>query len=152
MKRAAFLLLLCSCGGGGGGSGSATFAGVWRGQLTVVENSCNIVIEPDSQTLTVNQDDDRIVIESDTGRTYEGVVTGDDSFSATRQEQFECFESSGEVAPGSFSLFVRTFAFSGVEGDSAIVTFEDVEGNCTGNNTVNSNACSYKLSGAFRRD
>lgn len=152
MKR--FLVLVIAflgCGGGGGGGGGPQFAGIWRGTLIVTSNTCDFIRPPNDVVMTVNQDGNRIVIETGTGRTYEGFVTGDNSFSATRQEQSQCVFDNGEPAPGSFIISVRTFEFSNVQGNKAHVRFIDQFGNCSGDNR-NDDTCEEVSEAEATRD
>lgn len=123
--------VLAACGGGGGSTGSK-FAGVWRGSFISTTNTCSFIQPSFDVVMTVNEDGERIVLDTDTGRTYEGFVTGGDSFTVARQEQSQCVRPDGTPAPGSFSLNVRSFEFSDVSGDSAIVRFIDQYGDCSG--------------------
>jgi hypothetical protein len=80
---------LTACGGGGGSnSGSADFlGGVYRGVLSQTANTCALASNHDEGVLwTVNQDPNRIVLESSTGTTYEGMPTGPDSFETKRTD------------------------------------------------------------------
>jgi hypothetical protein len=79
--------LLTACGGGGGGKGGSKdfLGGVYRGVLSQTANTCGIPSNHDEGVLwTVNQDPNRIVLESSTGATYEGMATGPDSFETKR--------------------------------------------------------------------
>jgi hypothetical protein len=78
--------VLAACGGGGGNGGTEDFlGGVYRGVLSQTANTCGIPSNHDEGVLwTVNQDQNRIVLESSTGTTYEGMPTGPASFETKR--------------------------------------------------------------------
>ena len=79
MKRLSILIILCfmsvACGGGGGGDSTPFYAGIWAFTGYRVVNDCNVPSIPSqaSVTLTVNQDNKRVVLQS--GKvTLEGTV------------------------------------------------------------------------------
>jgi hypothetical protein len=81
MRYAATMILviaLCGCGGGGGsdgGSAAEDYTGVWSGRMGQLDNVCVAAGLGDfNLTMTVNQDGDRVVVDTSTGATYEGSI------------------------------------------------------------------------------
>lgn len=155
MKKLSILLVLgivtAGCGGGGGSDGPK-FAGTWKGQLIVTENSCQTAVENFEVTDLVNQDGNTIVLQTEKGGTYQGFVTGEDSFSVSRQDEDQCVNlNTQQPVAGSTSIVIRSIDYSGVDGDAAQVTFTYDEGNCTKNTGVFSNACKVVWKGLVTR-
>ncbi len=80
---------LASCGGGGGGNGNDTpfLGGIYRGTLFLSSNTCPFVL-PSSESFewTVNQDGEKIVLDSSSGQTFVGAVTGNNSFQVAKDQ------------------------------------------------------------------
>ncbi len=88
-KQVVFLLasILCACGGGGsGGSSSAFFAGIWSGTSRQIHSTCGFNTPGGlSFTYTVNQEDQKIVLDGQNGATFVGRVSDDNKgFTVTR--------------------------------------------------------------------
>jgi hypothetical protein len=61
----AVIFLIAGCGGGGGGGGSDSFAGVYDVAMTKVIDDCRLGLDNTASFVhTVNQDGDRIVLNS----------------------------------------------------------------------------------------
>lgn len=82
-----FSLIFVSCGGGGGDGSGAFFGGVYSGVAELVSDNCNLGSDPAVLfNWTVNQDPSRVVLETDSGATYEGAATSNNSFAVTKSE------------------------------------------------------------------
>ena len=142
------------CGGGGGGSGSAAkFAGTWLEDLQITQNDCRSEVPADAGPLdvVVNQDGDKIVLDSNSGSTYEGFVTSETSFLVSRSERLNCVNSqSGATLPNSFTNVIRSREYTDVSGDSAVVTLTLELSNCSGNTIVDT-SCTRVFSGIAER-
>ncbi len=113
------LVSIVGCGGGGGGGdqqSAARIAGVYRGTLYEVQNTCRSILNVSdvvSVLWTVNQDGKRVVLSASTGNTYKGVTTGEDSFRVSK------------TVPGdSNCLATTTVSMDMVRADSAEVDLQ----------------------------
>ena len=142
MKRISILLastLLLGCGGGSGDSNF--FAGVWRLIIVTTENTCPFQVDPGDFIATVNQMDNKIVLEKASGTILEGTTDSDSSFIVSRQETVNCVSNStGAVLPNSFTTFTESIRFSNIDGDDAAVRITREYSNCSGN-TVTDSSC-----------
>lgn len=127
MKRKmllALVLCLCSCGGGGGGGGSdsAFLGGVYTGAVELFDRNCPSVPTQTNgyANWTVNQDSERIVVDTPQGGHAEGQPTGEDSFKATSQWQDgDCLDEATFVVNGitdtsAFGIFTASVTCGGV--------------------------------------
>jgi len=145
--------LLGSCGGGGGGGGGdADFAGTWRGLLTTTSNSCTTSEPPFNAILLVNQDGDRIAVNSaTTGIAFQGFTTSETSFIATHEETGQCVDSRGNPGPsGATYSALSTYQFTNVDGDSASVSWTWEASDCPFDSQNSS--CTIVQAGQFLRD
>jgi hypothetical protein len=79
----AVVIFLSACGGGGGGGSSPSdFAGVWTNALptVVTKNTCGIPINSNFDIeffpLTINQEDNSVVVATRTGDQFQGSLNG----------------------------------------------------------------------------
>jgi len=88
-----FMLLtgLFACGGGGGdGTSSEFLGGVYSGIVRLGQDTCGLQESRLAITWTVNQADLAIVIDAaPSGDTFEGNVTSNDSFQATKRSPLD---------------------------------------------------------------
>ncbi|WZO97315.1 hypothetical protein EP7_004340 [Isosphaeraceae bacterium EP7] len=96
LAAVAMAALLTGCGGSGGGSGDGghgegeSFAGIWKGEISIVRNNCNLAADDTIQTtLTVNQADSEVVVDIPSGDTFTGTAT-DTRLNASKVEAIEC--------------------------------------------------------------
>ena len=95
---AGLVTMTVGCGGGGGGGGSInSFAGVWSGQLELTTNPCGANVDPVLYPiLTINQDERHVVVESNSGDTFEGTAT-DERLSVQKTTPTDCSAGNGSA-------------------------------------------------------
>lgn len=92
-----FVIGLSSCGGGSGGGGAPVFAGQYRVALSILSDSCNLGLPSSlSTTQTVNQDGEKIVLDSGSTVFTGSVNDEQDGFIVTNQTRSDnCVTRSG---------------------------------------------------------
>ena len=108
---------MTACGGGGGGSDATelpSFAGIWDARLDVAFNNCGVTgVDVLTPTLTVNQEDEHVVVDYPSGITFEGTAT-DSGFDSQGSKPGSC--------PGGVVTYRMAFADQGA--NQAGVTME----------------------------
>lgn len=134
---AAVVVILVSCGGGGGGGGEggSFFGGSWTiRDLSTTENSCPFAsggLETFDDTgdhvgtFTVAQDSQRTILQTESGRVYQGARPSGGSVTVTHEETVSC-------TGGSQSTRVITLTLSGFDGHTATLEVIDDYSRCAG--------------------
>jgi len=141
-----FLLLMS---GGGDSQSESFFGGIYSTHLVAIENNCQFPVEAIDRIYTVNQDATRVVVDSNTGQSFEGTATGDDSFIVSRVGVANCTNQAGEDIQGSTFQFTQTLTVSLITAESAQVTLTSDNGNCSKN--TNDVTCRFRMLGTAAR-
>jgi hypothetical protein len=119
-------IALCGCGGGGGSDGESPaedYTGVWSGRMGQLDNICVAAGLGDFDfTMTVNQDGDRVVVDSSTGATFEGNIK---QSSIDHEDELDVVKpvacNSGEVGQTTTEILLSKHAG---EDDSGVGVIE----------------------------
>ncbi len=141
MKKSALIvgiiaLSTAACGGGNGDDDDTpNLAGIWRGSVTVFENTCSLPVTGNSFSFThaVNQNESAVVLDDENGRHFLGNVVGADGLSVDASSTQSFFP--GNVVC-NFGRRIEYDGVSGEEGDSNENTADSViitdNGTCAG--------------------
>lgn len=149
MKLFAFALVFFALGcGGGGGGGSNDVAGVYRGVLALIENTCANPIGNSEIALTVNQAGERVVAQ--TGQlSFEGFDNGD-GFTVFTEIPVSCTNFiSGADGVASAEIQVTS---TNTTSDGAQITWTEDYSGCVAPDSIPVGDCSRLWSGIFTRN
>ena len=93
-----FCIVLSGCGGGGGGGDDVeSFVGRWTGRMEALDDFCVALGFGDFNfAMTVNQDGTDVVVDSDSGDTFVGTVTGP-KLDVFKTQPSSCTSGSGQL-------------------------------------------------------